>query len=190
MISGLLLFSASSYGGLVGTTLSYEAIYQSSPTSEISRIGTLTTAEVSATEVEFPMLGELDTNVPGVYLVNASLDVGDNYLEFDYSNAGSGSFLAGHQNTVILTFNSAAAIAFTSAEVDYSVTNIALSNDDLTFIGNQLFINHGDGGSFNPSSFSRINLTTVPIPAAGWLFVAGLGMIGAISRKKHNHHEH
>jgi len=36
------------------------------------------------------MLGDLEFDIPNLRLVNASIDIGDNYIEVDYSNAGSG----------------------------------------------------------------------------------------------------
>ena len=174
-----MLFSAPIQASLVGSVISYEGIFQSTPTSEVQRIGALTTAVVSASEVEFPMLGELDLNVPGLRLINASLDVGADYVEFDYDNAGSGTFAVGYQNTVILRFDREAALIFTEAEIDTGVTNLPILPEDVTFDGNELFINFGSGGSYSPSSFGRINLTVVPLPAAVWMFLGALGVLGA-----------
>jgi len=117
--SVVFFYNTSTQAGLVGSVMSFEGIYQSTPTSDVQRIGVLTTVEVSATEVEFPMLGDLDLNVPGIFLINASLDVGDDYVEFDYDNAGSGSFLVGYQNTAILRFDRDAALTFTGAEIKW-----------------------------------------------------------------------
>ena len=187
ILTGLLLlpFTQTSQAALLGSQLSVEAIFQSTPTSTINTIGFLTTATVTDPGVEFPSLAALDVPGDTVTLIDVSIDVGDDFIEIDYANSSPFTLTAsGFQNSLVFTFDSAAAITFTGAIIDTNVTTLGLAENDITFLGNKLSINF-ESLSFNTSTIARINLVSeggvspVPIPSAAWLFVSGLlGLLG------------
>ena len=65
-------------------------------------------------------------------------------------------------------FDSSAIVDIVGAEIDSSLTTLGLVPSDISFIGNELFINV-ESLSFNPTTFARINLvvqggpTTIPV---------------------------
>jgi hypothetical protein len=54
---------------------------------------------------------------------------------------------------------------------------------DVTFSGNELFV-YVESLSFNTSTFARIDLNVVPLPAAGLLFPASLACLGYLDRRR------
>jgi hypothetical protein len=180
----LLLGASSVQSALLGTELSIETLYQGTQTSTPTQIGFLTTATVSDSVVEFPSLADLETGSGGMSLVDVSIDVGDDYLDIGFDNAGFGYFATGYFNGYVFTFDSDTAVTFTEATVDSVVTTLGLNDSLLSFVGNQLYVNVA-GLSFNSTSYARIDLTSeggpspVPVPAAVWLFASGLlGLVG------------
>ena len=187
LLTGLLLlpFTQTSQAALIGSQVSIEGIFQSTPTSTIQTISFLTTATVTDPGVEFPSSAALDIAGDAFTIVDTSIDIGDDFIEIRFDNTSPfRSFSSGFQNTAIYTFDSAAAITFTGATIDTSVTTLGLAENDITFLGNKLSINF-ESLSFNTSTIARINLVSeggvspVPIPSAVWLFVSGLlGLLG------------
>ena len=152
-------------------------------------------AIVSETEVEYPNVNDFgitDTSVPGfptpVTTVPVAIDAGADFLTIDFDNtAPFNRFVPAFQNTYIFTFESGIAPLITSAVIDTGVTTLGLVPEDITFAGNQLFVNV-EGLFFNTSTFARINLTAspgttpVPLPAGGALMLAGLLGLAALKR--------
>jgi len=157
----LLFFSLaqSSHAALLGTELSLKIIYQPTSSSTEETIGFLTTAVVDEPKVEFPSVAALDIDGDNFTLVDVSINVGDNYLEIDFDNSSPySSFSSGYKNGYVFTFDSGIAATITGATIDNNVTTLGLIESDLTFTGNQLYVNV-EGLSFNASTFVRINLT-------------------------------
>ena len=181
-----------SQAALLGTTLSIETVFQQTSTDSADTIGFLTTATVVDPGVEFPSLASTQVINPpqGLQVVDVAIDAGDNFLEIDFDNVTLTSFAPAFFNGYVFTFSSTSAVTFTGATIDTSITTLGLTQSDLTFTGDQLFVNV-EGLAFNTSTFARINLTSVggpspvPLPAAGWLFGVGLfGLTGLARRKK------
>lgn len=178
---------------LIGSEFSLRAIYQETAASPVLEIGVNTTAIVSAERVEFPNVGVLDTNQPGVFLVNTAIDVGGNFIEIDFDNAGSGRFANGVQNTYIFTFDTSRGLQFDEASINSSLTTLALPASNLQFSGNQLFLNVSNI-PYNSSSFVRIDIPgisvpdmppgTVPEPTTWALMIGGYAAVGGTLRRR------
>lgn len=74
---------------LIGTELSLETIFQSTPSSSVNTIGFLTTATVREPGVEFPSLSATQVSNPplGLQLVNVAINSGNNFIEIDFDNS-------------------------------------------------------------------------------------------------------
>jgi hypothetical protein len=198
VLGAAMLFSApaqSATFSLVGTELKLDGLLQATPTSPTSTFTATVSAIVSETEVEYPNVNDFgitDTSVPGfptpVTTVPVAIDAGADFLTIDFGNtAPFNRFVPAFQNTYIFTFESGIAPLITSAVIDTGVTTLGLVPEDITFAGNQLFVNV-EGLFFNTSTFARINLTAspgttpVPLPAGGALMLAGLLGLAALKR--------
>lgn len=176
-----------SEAALIGTELGFQVAYQATSTSTVSTLTSLNTVTVKEPSIEIPSVKALEVSNPsGLSLVNVSINAGNDFLDIGFANAGSSGFASGFRNSYIFTFDSTAKPTISSAFVDPSLTTLGLTNSDLRFAGNTLEVNV-QGLSFNPSSFARIELTSlnpVPLPAAVWLFGAGLLGLGALANRK------
>lgn len=176
-----------SEAALIGTELGFQGVYQVNSTSPVSTLTSLNTVTVKEPGIEIPSVKALEVSNPsGLSLVDVSINAGNDFLDIGFANAGFSRFASGFRNSYIFTFNSALAPSISSAFVDPALTTLGLTNSDLRFSGNTLEVNV-HGLSFNPSTFARINLTSlnpVPLPAAVWLFGAGLLGLGALANRK------
>ena len=151
---------------LVGTELKLDGLLQATPTSPTSTFTATVSAIVSETEVEYPNVNDFGitaTSVPGfttpITTIPVSIDAGADFLTIDFDNTSPyGNFAPAFENTYIFTFADTVAPFITAAEIDTSVTTLGLTPDDISFSGNQLFVNV-ESLSFNTSTFARINLT-------------------------------
>lgn len=169
-------WASQSTAGLIGTDLTLSGLNQLTSTSQAFTSSFPRVARVTEGIVEFPDVASLfnpnDPKPPGWgALVNTSIDAGDDYIQIDFENAGSGVFASGFENTYVFTFDSAALATLVGASIDRSVTTLALSDSDLRFGGNQLFVNV-ESLRFNTASFVRIDLDvvggpTTPVSAPG-----------------------
>jgi hypothetical protein len=179
---------------LIGTELSLRTLAQATSTSTPFVTSFERTVIVSDSLVEYPDVSSLfnpGSEVPPGFassLVDVAIDVGDDFIEIDFDNSAPFSvFASGFENTYIFKFDSSAIVDIVGAEIDTSLTTLGLVSSDISFIGNELFIND-ESLSFNPTTFARINLvveggpTTVPVPTAIWLF--GSGLIGLVGMKR------
>lgn len=194
IIAAALLLSTSAFAGLTGTELSLRTLAQATPSST-PFITSFERTVVVGPAVEYPDVASLfnpDTGVPPGFahsLVNTAIDVGNDYVEIDFDNAGFNTFASGFENTYVFRFDSAAIVDIQGAEIDSTVTTLGLEPSDIRFIGNELFINV-EGLSFNPSTFSRVNLVVqggpppIPEPETYAMFLAGLGLMGFVTRRK------
>ncbi|MGB7519139.1 MAG: hypothetical protein WA896_05860, partial [Spirulinaceae cyanobacterium] len=149
---------------LIGSELKYRAESQFTPTGQIFVTSFPASAIVSESEVEFPDVESLFDPSSGVppgligSFVNMAIDVGADYIEFDYANAGFGRSASGFKNNDVFTFTAPIALQITDAVIDER-TNIGLTPERVTFVGNELSVNF-ESLRYNPESFARINLTT------------------------------
>ncbi len=152
---------------LTGSELRLRTEAQSTPTSQLFVTSFPASAIVSESAVEFPNVASLFDPAVGVppgfarSLVDVAIDAGSNYLEIDFDNAGSGSYAAGFKNTYVFTFTAPIALQITDVAID-PLTTLGLTQDRVTFSGNELFVNV-QRLSFNRNSFARLNLTTVAV---------------------------
>lgn len=150
---------------LIGTELSLKTLAQATPTSEEFYLGFETFSLVSDSFVEYPNVGNLNNPASGAppgfagTLIDTAIDVGSDYIEIDFDNSSPYNlFASGFQNTYIFTFDSGVGLNISEAEIDSSVTTLGLDSSDVSFIGNQVFVNV-EGLSFNTNTFVRINLS-------------------------------
>ena len=173
----LLLAASPCSAALLGTQLGVQLGYQVTSVNYMQLCTTLNTATVAEPGVEFPSLASLGNSCSPLYTVNVDINAGDDFLEIAFANANSATFAHAFFNGYIFTFTSDAAIAFQSATINASVTTLGLTPSRVNFSGNQLFVNVADL-PFTPTSFARIDLTTVPLPPTAWLLATGL--LGAL----------
>jgi hypothetical protein len=170
-VSAAVLMATDANAGLIGTELTLTAEAELTATSPLIEFSFPHVVTVSATSVEFPDVASLfDPNSPTLpgfahSLVNVAIDVGDNFITYDFHNAGFGVFATGFKNGDLFEFDSQALATITGASVDKKLTTLGLVDSDLTFIGNQLFVNV-EGLPFNPNSFIKIDLNVEGGPGA------------------------
>jgi len=188
--AALCTFSASA--GLIGTDLTLSALQQASPGTTVFESSFPRVARVLSDQVEFPDVASLfnpnDPKPPGFgSLVNTWIDAGNDFIEIDFFQAGSGTFASGHQNTYVFQFDSAALATIVGASIDDSVTTLGLDDTDVRFEGNRLFVNV-ESLSFTPSSFARIHLDVVggpqPVPEPAGLPLVVLGGAAALAVRR------
>ncbi len=161
--------SLPAHAGLIGTELTLSTLLQATPADASFESSFPRVALVSASTVEFPNVASLfnpnDPKPPNFgSLVNTWIDAGDDYIEIDFHQAGSGHFVSAYQNTYVFQFDSAALATIVGAHLDDTMTTLGLSDADVTFSGNRLFVNV-ESLAFNAASFVRINLDVVGGPA-------------------------
>lgn len=186
-----VMFSAMaqlSEAALIGTNLGFETVFQSLPTSQEIKISSTQTVTVTEPGIEIPSVKALEVSNPsGLSLVDVSVNAGDNFIDIGFANSAPFSlFASGFRNSYVFTFDSAATPTITSASIDRSLTTLGLSDSDVTFLGNKLEVNV-EGLSFNPTTFARIDLTSVnpvPLPPAVWLFGTGLAALVVMKKRK------
>lgn len=179
-----------SEAALIGTEVLFESIFQASSNSPEIKLSSLNTVTVKEPGIEFPSLKALQTNNPsGLGLVDTTINVGDNFIEFSFTNSAPFTrFASGFRNGYVFTFDNAAMPSIRQALIDRAVTTLGLSDNDVTFSGNKLEVNV-ESLPFNTSTFARIDLTVeggpspVPVPAAVWLFGSGLAMLGRMAKR-------
>jgi PEP-CTERM motif len=180
---------------LIGTNVTFGTLYQQTSISMPVVVSTTATEPVVLGQVTFPSLQAYGVaNNLGLFIVNAAVTVGQDSLTETFANAGSGFFASAYKNDAVYTFESAALVDITGAVID-PISNLGLTDADLTFSGDQLFVNYGGGQSYNPNSILKIDLVVqggpngspVPEPST-WAMMAlgfaGLGLAGYRTRRK------
>ena len=188
---------------LLGTELKLNGINQARPDTTPATFAAAISAIVSATEIEYPNVNDFelsDTTVEGfpfpLTLVATSIDAGADFLSIGFADSAPFTqFAPAFQNTYVFTFADEVAPTITAATIDREVTTLGLEDSDVTFSGNQLFVNV-ESLFFNPSTFARINLAAevspvtppptapVPLPGALPLLIAGVASLGFVSRRR------
>jgi hypothetical protein len=181
-----VLLGQTSQASLIGTELSVQIAFALDTSEPVEITEFLDTPAVVGPGVEFPDLVTttgVDTNI--------AINAGEDFLEMEIENRGI-AFGVGDILEFRFTFDSNPPVEITSATIDTSVTTLGLgenfagplSQSNLMFSGNQLTIGVA-GLSFNTaeeSTFLRIDIASVPVPTALWLF--GTGILGLL-RVKH-----
>jgi len=98
-------------------------------------------------DIEWPTLGG--------GLVSVAIDLDSNSVVLDYSQAGSGVFCSGQENTYVFTDSGNSIPPILSVLIDTNVTTLGISADDVTFTENEIRINV-EGVLFFSSSFVRL----------------------------------
>lgn len=181
---------------LLDTDLSLRTVAQGTPTSEEFVTSFPASAVVSAEEVEFPDVASLFDPTVGVppgfanSLVDVAIDAGADFLTIDFDNSAPFfQFATGFQNTYVFTFDDEVAPTITGATIAEDVTTLGLDPSDVTFAGNELFVNV-ESLRFDVSTFARIDLTAevgpapIPLPAAGAMLMSALAAAGGLSLRR------
>ena len=184
------------HADLIGTNVTFGTLYQQTSTSMPVVVSTTATEPVVLGEVTFPSLQAYGvSNNLGLFLVDGAVTVGADSLTETFANAGSGAFASAYKNDAVYTFESAALVNITGAVVD-PISNLGLTDADLTFSGDQLFVNYGGGQSYDPNSILKIDLVVqggpngspVPEPSTWAMMLlgfAGLGFAGYRRARQH-----
>lgn len=167
---------------MIGTDVSLQTIYQSTPTSAINTVD-FKTVEVIDPGIEFISIKAIEAEGASPNLADVAINIGSDFIEIDFNNTGPYfTFTSAYQNGYVLTFNSNVPVYLLSASIDANATNFGLISNDLILSNDQLIINV-EGLSFSRSSFARINLepsvepSPVPLPGAFWLFGMAISVL-------------
>jgi len=156
-------YAVAQSGNLTATTLRLDAWSQVDSSSE-ERLGTIDAARVREPGIEFPRILTVSTEDPNEISSVLFSNAGPDYLEFSVieilsnrSSSGGILFADWVSNGFAFTFESNGVVDIRSASIDRSVTNFNISDNDISFRDNQLFINFS-GLTIFENSFLRINL--------------------------------
>jgi hypothetical protein len=179
-----------SEAALIGTELGFQVVYQPTSTSQPIQVTSVNTYTVREPGIEIPHANAIPViNPVGIPVADLSINAGNDFIEIGFANSAPfSSFAPAFRDSMIFTFDSSARPTISSAFID-PVTTLGLVDSDITFAGNKLEVNVGRGLFFNQSTVARIDLTSitpVPLPAAVWLFGAGLLGVGALAKRKHS----
>jgi len=170
VFSSICIISMPTQAELLGTELSLRTLAQATSTSTPVITSFERYVIVDELVVEFPDVESLfnpsTESIPGFArsLVDVAIDVGDNFIEIDFANsAPSTRFASGFENTYVFKFDSLATVNIVGAEIDTSVTTLGLEPSDISFRGNELFVNV-ESLTFTPETFVRINLLVENAP--------------------------
>ncbi len=147
--------------GLVGSEITLVAILQRTPSAEPMMLSTVESARVSESDVEFPEVGKMELNRPGLYLVDTTIDISDRRISISFERAGRGSFLKATQNTYYLYFVGENLPRIETARVDRANTTLPIKDEDVSAASNIVQINVS-GLNYDPSSRLTIDLGLHP----------------------------
>ena len=154
-------------GTLLGSRLTYGSRQQVSAFSDVIETVESANPIVTSLDVELPEIARLfgtDGILPNEFQVNLSYDIGDTYIEIDFSEVFfDGTFSARFLNAAVLSFSAPRDLEIVGASVDTSVSTLGLTADRIAFDGNELEINW-QALAFDSSSFVRIDLELFQAP--------------------------
>lgn len=199
------LLAVPAHASLVDTVLTVEVQYQQAETSDRGAISFAETRRVGP-GLEFLNLAnnQIASNPFGLSVVPVSVDVGADYIDLDYSPAGSGGFASGFFNGYSFQFQGGIPVEFQGASID-PLTNLGVSDDDLAFGGDTILLDVASR-SFNSEGLIRISVSSegggapagpggenpdnpsipvpaVPVPASLPLILGALGLLGLVRRQ-------
>ena len=170
----MIVSTTAAYGaGVDGANVNFGVYYPTS-TSPISQ----QVNAVVGTGVEFQNIASLAN--PGFIVGNANVDISATQISFDYLTnltTAKGSF-----NGYILNFSGPGVPAITGVSLD-SATNINPVSINLSYDSNSVFISLPNV-LLTPDSFLVVNLQPVPEPETYAMLLAGLGLLGFMSRRR------
>lgn len=71
----------------------------------------------------------------------------------------------------------------TGAASAFDFVNVGINGDQLTIVRSTRFVGDPTSAFFNFAKTDTFTFTVVPVPAAAWLFVSALGLMGWIRRR-------
>lgn len=121
----------------------------------------------------------------GYYAIAVDIDISNDIIYFDYSDAGSGWFAGGTFNGYVFTDLNDSITDIIDVQIDEAITTIGIDSSRIFFNENQIIVNVED---LYHNSSSRISLDVdfapVPVPGAVWLL--GSGLLGLVGLKRRN----
>ncbi|GAA3977444.1 PEP-CTERM sorting domain-containing protein [Allohahella marinimesophila] len=195
LFSTAFLSAGLSQASLIGSTVQLEAAIQSYSSPLIERYALSLNPTVSASQIEFTStsVGDFETPKANLNPPNMVVDIGADFVHFDFSNAIADTFSSGKFVGFIFTFGSPELIKLNGAKL-VAAERLRLRQSDISIFENQLLVNFNDL-PFSNQSRARLQLssevltpptlpTEVPAPASLPLLLIGALSMIALRRRR------